>query len=90
VNDIYLKREASSEFTCRAAAVGGHLDCLIWAREHDCEWDSDTCEAAAKGGHLECLIWAREHGCDWNSDDCRKEAKKNKHQNILDWMTSIE
>ena len=42
------------------AAYGGYLDCLIWAREHGCDWDSETCSAAAQEGHLDCLIWARE------------------------------
>jgi hypothetical protein len=24
------------------AAEGGYLECLKWAREHGCDWDSDT------------------------------------------------
>jgi len=63
------------------------LDCLIWAREHGCDWDSDTCKYAAARGHLDCLIWAREHGCDWDPVECRHIAYVYNHQNILDWMT---
>ena len=28
---------------CRVAASEGHLDFLIWAREHGCDWDPDDC-----------------------------------------------
>ena len=36
--------------TCEAAAEGGHLDVLRWAREHHCPWDANTCvlHAASK------------------------------------------
>jgi len=27
---------------CEAAAGGGHLDVLRWAREHECPWDENT------------------------------------------------
>jgi len=77
------------KYTCHFAALGGHLKSLVWAREHGCDWDSDTTYGAALGGQLDCLIWAREHGCDWKPVECRKVAHANRHQNILDWMTSI-
>ena len=67
----------------------GHLDCLKWAHEHGCDWSSHTCRDAALGGNLDCLIWAREHGCPWNPVKCRVLATKYKHNNILDWMSSI-
>jgi len=44
--------------TCKEAARHGHLELLIWAREHGCEWDSWTSAFAAKGGHCEMLKWA--------------------------------
>ena len=69
---------------CEVAAKNGHLNCLIWAREHGCHWNADTCRAAAENGHLDCLIWAREHGCDWNIIIC-KVAAKNGHLNCLQW-----
>jgi len=31
----------------RAPAEGGHLDCLVWAREHGCKWDKEECENVA-------------------------------------------
>ena len=80
-NSISLDSE-----TCYYAAKGGHLDCLIWARENGGDWDSTICEAASEGGHLDCLIWARENGCDWSKDQCRILASINYHQAILDWI----
>jgi len=50
------------KFTCIRAVENGHLDLLIWAREHGCSWDEWTCTNAALGGHLDLLIWTREHG----------------------------
>ena len=52
--------------TSYAAAEGGHLEVLQWARANGCDWNADTCSAAAKGGHLEVLQWLRANGCDWN------------------------
>jgi len=37
---------------------------LVWAREHDCEWDDWKCANAVKGGPLAVLRWARTHNCD--------------------------
>jgi len=51
-----------NEGTCWAAAGGGHLEVLQWAREHGCPWDEWVCRLAAGGGHLHVLQWAREHG----------------------------
>ena len=53
-----------------AAAKGGHLEVLQWARQNGCPWDSDTCagDAAAKRGDLEVLQWLRQNGCPWNQD----------------------
>ena len=33
------------------------LACLIWAREHGCDWDEETYYLAVYKGHLDCLIW---------------------------------
>ena len=35
------------KYTCHAPAEGGHLDCLVWAREHGCKWDKEECENVA-------------------------------------------
>ena len=63
------------------------MDCLIWAREHGCDWNSNTCRAAAQEGHLDCLKWAREHGCDWDPDDCLEVAFETRYHNIVNWIS---
>ena len=57
-----------------AAAMGGHLEVLQWARANGCAWDADTCRDAAGGGHLEVLQWARASGCEWDRADCLRWA----------------
>ena len=80
------------QWTCEAAAGGGHLAVLQWAREQDCPWDESTCAAAAYNGHLAVLTWARHHGCAWNSNTCKAAAAgghlavlQYAHQNGCDW-----
>ena len=60
VNGIHL--------TCAYAAINGHLNILIWARQNGCDWNFVTCSHAVSGGHLEVLIWARENSCEWDSN----------------------
>ena len=73
---------------CASAAVGGHLEVLIWARDQGCLWEEDIeekqgldcCCLAAGNGHLEVLQWLRapggvaEHGCPWDSRTCEAAA----------------
>ena len=70
---------------CHLAAAGGHLEVLIWAREHGCPWEEEEpgeyddlvwtpycCALAAEGGHLEVLRWLRfgsTIACPWDGDD---------------------
>ena len=68
--------------TCSAAAKGGHLEVLKWARQHDCPWNSMTSKYAAQGGHLEVLKWAREHDCHLNL--CPVAARFG-HLEVLKW-----
>ena len=55
-------RLSRRELLCQAAARGGHLEMLQWARANGCPWNAETCYRAAKGGHLEVLHWARTAG----------------------------
>jgi hypothetical protein len=48
------------ENTCAWAAAGGHLDCLIYARDNGNRWDKQTTFYDANNGHLNCLIYAHE------------------------------
>ena len=49
--------------TCSAAALGGHLEVLQWARANGCPWDATTCLHAKVGGNIELLNWAIANGC---------------------------
>jgi hypothetical protein len=60
--------------TCSAAAEGGHLEVLQWARANGCPWNDLTCTWAAKGGHLEVLQWACANGYPWNMWTCENAA----------------
>jgi hypothetical protein len=73
-----------NEFTCAYAAVGGHLEVLQWAREHDCPWNDLACAYAAQNGHLAVLQWARERGCPWRKHDCERFAQG--HPETLAWV----
>ena len=42
--------------TCAAAAKGGHLEVLQWARENRCPWNAGTCSGAAGAGHLDAPV----------------------------------
>ena len=39
------------EWTCWAAAGGGHLAVLKWARANGCPWNKEGCAYSAKHGH---------------------------------------
>jgi hypothetical protein len=71
---------------CSAAAGGGHLEVLQWARAN-CPWDVRTCSAAAKGGHLEVLQWAHANGCPWSKKTCSSAAWGG-HLEVLQWARS--
>ena len=63
---IYVNNEwtkFNKDYVCNIAAHNGWLDLLIWARQNDCEWNSDVCGNAAWNGHLEVLKWAKLNGC---------------------------
>jgi len=73
------------------AAKGGHLEVLIWAREHGCLWDetmydvdTDCSSLAASGGHLEVLKWLRGHGYPMDEATCTLAAEGG-HLEVLQW-----
>jgi len=73
-----------NEETCAAAAEGGHLHIIQWARANGCPWDRWTCAWAADNGHFEVLQWARENGCPCDTRPCSRAAQKG-HLDILQW-----
>lgn len=50
------------EGTTNAAARGGYLKLLKWARSHSCPWDAKIISNAHKAGHQPVVAWARENG----------------------------
>ena len=70
--------------TCSAAAGGGYLEMLQWARANGAPWDEKACAAAARGGHLEVLKWLRENGCLWDARTCSMAAGGG-HLEVLQW-----
>jgi len=63
---------------------GGHLEALMYAREHGCPWNEWVCHDAVKGGHLAVLQWARERNCPWNAWT-RHSAAAGGHREVLKW-----
>ena len=52
------------EQTCIFAALGGHLEVLMWLRDNGCPWRIDrTFDAAARGGNVEVLKYLRTSLC---------------------------
>lgn len=76
-------RRAPAE-VCRAAATGGHVHVIEWARSIGCAWDASCCAAAAFVGDLACLQWLRAHGCAWDKM-CTARAAVEGHAHVLQW-----
>lgn len=57
---------ALDETLCRNAAAGGHVSCLVRARQSGAPWNEDACATAAQHGHLHCLVFLHENGCPWD------------------------
>lgn len=47
---------------CEAAARGGHIQCLVYAREIGCPWGKNLCASAVEGGSIECLAYTHQNG----------------------------
>ena len=67
-----------------AAAKGGHLSTLQWARQQGCPWDRASSDAAAEGSHLAVLQWLRQEGCPWGPSTCAAAARAG-HLEVLKW-----
>ena len=48
---------------------------------------ADVCRLAAESGHLEILQYAVEDGCPWIPEMCLEAARKNKHVDVVKWIT---
>ena len=71
---------------CYAAAAGGQLAALQYARALGCSWDEWICRAAAGGGHMAVLQWARaqQPPCPWGEETCSAAAGGG-HLAVLQW-----
>ena len=77
-----------NESVCSAAAAGGHLEVLKWARTNGCGWNHRVCTEAARHGHLEVLKWARSHGCPLDADTCSSAAAGGRLE-VLQWARTL-
>jgi hypothetical protein len=53
----------------------GYLNCLKYAHNNGCKWNSNACASAALNGHFFCLKYAHENGCSWDEYTCSYAAK---------------
>ena len=90
----YASRDAHADQTCLRAAERGHLECLKYAHENGCPWDSRVFTVAAFEGHLDCLRYLDKNGCPWDQNTCAGAAKgghldclKYLHENGCPWNT---
>jgi len=72
--------------TCTAAASGGHLDVLKWARQELIPWGEDTFDEAVKNGHFELLRWAHGEGCKWSINSLRLACLNPRRLDIATWL----
>ncbi|KAF8062764.1 ribulose-phosphate 3-epimerase [Scenedesmus sp. PABB004] len=75
---------------CRAAAGGGHVQVLAWARGLSPplgKWSPTTCAAAAAGGQLAALQWLRSRSprCPWGAAACLAAAARGDVE-MVQWM----
>jgi|GEM_PF-2388217 len=77
-------KNLTDTLVCAAAARGGNLDILKWARAQGYVWDSRTCLEAARAGSIPVLEWARSEGCPWNARIALIAAAKG-HLETLIW-----
>ena len=74
------------------AALKGYKNCLKYAHEYGCQWDSKIFCYIMRNGSLDCLKYARENGCEWNYMTCPYAALyghlnclKYAHENGCNW-----
>ena len=71
-------RDAATRNGCpwgKLVLRGKGLECLQYAHEHSCPWDTVTCARAAGNGQLECLRYARAR-LPWNAVTCAWAARQ--------------
>lgn len=65
--------------------MNNHIECLKYAHENGCDWDSTVCTYLAEHGQLDALKWAHEEGCEWDASACAAAARKG-HLEVLKYL----
>ncbi len=86
IKNYYDTYKANYDFSsiCNNAAIGGHLDILIWGRLNGCDWNNDALMYAAQYGHLHIIKYISKYIHKKDADICARAAL-NGHLNILIW-----
>jgi hypothetical protein len=71
------------------AAVGGHLNVLIYLHKIKSPFHPNTSMRAARNGHLNILQFLHAYGYAWHADTC-KAAAHGGHLSILQWLYEQE
>ena len=83
ISILYAQSRPPAE-VIRAAATGGHVHVIEWARAQGLGWDASCTAAAAFAGNLEMLQWLRAHCCPWDKN-CTARAAVEGHTAVLRW-----
>lgn len=83
---LICKKIKNKNRICHLAAKIRSLNILKWAHENGCCWDKYTSLYAVENGDLEMLKWAHENNCPWSGYDCHMSARKNNHDEIIEWI----
>lgn len=74
------------ESLCEDAALGGHLDILVWLKSQKFYWEDWIIPwSAAKNGHVHILIWAKENGCEFKKAICDMAVESGEFE-ALKWL----
>jgi len=84
--EYLLDRIVWNPWMCAMAARYGHMDVLIWCREHKCPWDAETCANAARGNHLHILKYARSMNCPWDSRTHNYARHYHRDSEMFEWI----
>lgn len=83
-NNGYL---VDDELSCPSyyAAMGNHLDILVWLKDHDYQMIDSVCTYAAKNNNFEMLGWAINNECQITLNAC-SEASFKGHFEMVKWI----
>ncbi len=74
------------ELLCEDAALGGHLEILVWLKTQNFYWEDRIIPlSAAKEGHIHILIWAKKNNCEFERTICDMAVENGKFE-ALKWL----